>query len=154
MTLLEMRVPPNPWNAGVVRDQLVRVGMTLKMQPEDLEDFVTAIGEAFANAIAHAKTNEPIEVDVSLDERNTMVAIVRDRGRGIEGAAIPERLPPAAAERGRGIPLMRRCSSSFAISTHPAGGTLVVMTWEALRRPQYARVTHGFTKTEKPQTTA
>ena len=144
MTLLELRIPPSPWNAGVVRDQLIGVGKAMSMSEEDLEDFVTAVGEAFANAVVHAHTNDSIEIDVNVDERHTLIAMVRDRGTGIEGAAIAERLPPAAAERGRGIPLMRRCSSSFAISTHPAGGTLVVMTWEPQRRPQYARVTHGF----------
>jgi anti-sigma regulatory factor (Ser/Thr protein kinase) len=144
MTLLELRVPPSPWNAGVVRDQLIGVGKAMDMSEEDLEDFVTAVGEAFANAVVHAHTNDSIEIDVNIDERHALVAMIRDRGTGIEGAAIAERLPPAAAEGGRGIPLMRRCSSSFAISTHPAGGTLVVMTWEPQRRRQYARVVHGF----------
>jgi anti-sigma regulatory factor (Ser/Thr protein kinase) len=144
MTLLELRVPPSPWNAGVVRDQLVGVGKTMDMSEEDLEDFVTAVGEAFANAVLHAHSNDSVEIDVNVDDRQTLIAIVRDRGCGIEGAPIAERLPPAAAERGRGIPLMRRCSTSFAISTHPAGGTLVVMTWEPQRRSQYTRVTHGF----------
>jgi anti-sigma regulatory factor (Ser/Thr protein kinase) len=36
-------------------------------------------------------------------------------------------LPGADAERGRGLPIMRRCSDIFAIRSEPGRGTAVVL---------------------------
>lgn len=132
MTLLNLRVSPDPWNVSKVRDHLIQIGEEMRMSPEGLEDFVTAVGEAFANAIEHAGTTEPIDIDIR-GQRHTLVASVRDRGCGIDPRKIPARLPPATTERGRGIPLMRRCSSSVDISSPAEGGTLIVISWEAAR---------------------
>lgn len=132
MTLLNMRIPPNPWNASIVRAQLLRIGAEMRMSPEGLQDFVTAVGEAFANAVEHAATVEPIEIDVR-SQGKRLVATVRDYGRGTDPRRILQRLPPATVERGRGIPLMRRCSSSIDISTPTGGGTLIVLGWEVAR---------------------
>ncbi|MBV8423945.1 MAG: ATP-binding protein [Candidatus Eremiobacteraeota bacterium] len=132
MTLLNLRVPPNPWNVSKVRDQLIRFGTDLRMSPEALEDFVTAIGEAFANAIEHARTVEPVDINIR-SQGEHIVAMVRDRGCGIDPRRVLDRLPPATTERGRGIPLMRRCSSSIEISEPIGGGTLIVLFWETAR---------------------
>jgi anti-sigma regulatory factor (Ser/Thr protein kinase) len=135
MTLLRMRIAPNAWNVGKVRAKLLRIGAGVGMSPAGLEDFVTAVGEAFANAVVHSGAKEPVEIEVDLDEKcDDLIALVQDRGRGIDEGAIVERLPPAAAERGRGIPLMRRCTSSMHIERSPTGGTLVVLQWDAARR--------------------
>ncbi len=132
MTLLQMRVPADPWQVGKVRDQLLLVGDDVEMCPEVLEDFVTAIGEAFANAIEHAITTEPVEIEVR--QRDTrLVATIRDHGRGIDTTRISSRLPPATNERGRGIPLMRQCTSSMSIQKPQDGGTLVVLNWDERR---------------------
>lgn len=132
MTLLAMGIAPSAWNARTVRKHLIRLGASLEMTSDCLEEFVTAVNEAFENAVEHAKTDAPIEITIKVDHRRRLVATVRDRGCGIDTASIPAGLPPAAAERGRGIPLMRRCSSSMTISVPPGGGTLVVLRWERL----------------------
>lgn len=127
-----MRVPAEPWQVRKVRDQLLQVGDDVKMCPEVLEDFVTAIGEAFANAIEHATTTEPVEIEVR--QRDTrLVATIRDHGCGIDTTRISSSLPPATNERGRGIPLMRKCTSSMSIQKPQDGGTLVVLNWEERR---------------------
>jgi anti-sigma regulatory factor (Ser/Thr protein kinase) len=111
-----------------VREQLLLLGADVAMMPEALEDFVTAIGEAFANAIEHARSSEPVEIEVR--QRDTrLVATIRDHGQGIDTTRISARLPPATMERGRGIPLMRQCSSSMSIQKPNDGGTLVVLHW-------------------------
>ena len=130
MTLLRMRLAPIAWNARKVRDHLVRVSTTMDMSSGRLEEFVTAIGEAFANAVEHAGTRQAIEIVVRVDTEKRLVASVRDRGKGIDRAAIDQALPPVRAERGRGIPLMRRCTSSMRISLPKSGGTLVSLFWE------------------------
>jgi anti-sigma regulatory factor (Ser/Thr protein kinase) len=127
-----MRVPAEPWHVREVRDELIQIGDDVQMCPEVLEDFVTAVGEAFANAIEHATTTEPVEIEVR--QRDTqLVATVRDHGRGIDTTRISNRLPPATHERGRGIPLMRKCTSSMSIQKPQDGGTLVVLNWDARR---------------------
>ncbi|MGA3036338.1 MAG: ATP-binding protein [Vulcanimicrobiaceae bacterium] len=132
MTLLQMRVPAEPWHVQELRDELLAVGEDVEMRPEVLEDFVTAIGEAFANAIEHSVTSEPIEIEVRQRDAD-LIATVRDHGRGIDSTCISASLPPATAERGRGIPLMRQCSSSMSIQKPEDGGTLVVLNWDEQR---------------------
>ena len=129
MTLLDVRIAPSAWNARTVREHLIRIASTIEMNPKSLEDFVTAIGEAFANAVEHAHTTTPIEIVVKSGRNGQLTASVRDRGCGIDERAIRQALPPAGAERGRGIPLMRRCSSSVRISAPRDGGTLVALSW-------------------------
>jgi anti-sigma regulatory factor (Ser/Thr protein kinase) len=99
------------------------------MTAQTQDNFVTAIGEAFANAIEHAGVTEPVEISVEQrDER--LVATIRDHGRGIDTSCISATLPPATTERGRGIPLMRQCSDSMSIQNPSDGGTLVVLDWK------------------------
>lgn len=144
MTLLQLRIPPNPWHVREVRDELLLLGDDVEMTPEVLEDFVTAIGEAFANAIEHAQSSEPVEIEVK--QRDTqLVATIRDHGQGIDTTRISARLPPATNERGRGIPLMRQCASSMSIQKPNDGGTLVVLHWSEARR-------HGLEPGELTQT--
>jgi anti-sigma regulatory factor (Ser/Thr protein kinase) len=144
MTLLQLRIPPNPCHVRKVREQLLLLGDDVAMMPEALEDFVTAIGEAFANAIEHARSSEPVEIEVR--QRDTqLVATIRDHGQGIDTTRICSRLPPATTERGRGIPLMRQCSSSMSIQKPNDGGTLVVLHWSDARL-------HGLESGELTQT--
>jgi anti-sigma regulatory factor (Ser/Thr protein kinase) len=128
MTLLHLEVPPNALNVRKVRAELVRVASDISMSKEALQDFVTAVGEALANAIEHAITVDPIEIDVKT-RRKGIVAVVRDHGRGIDPLQITDRLPPATSEHGRGIPLMARCVSSMAISQAQDGGTIIELRW-------------------------
>jgi anti-sigma regulatory factor (Ser/Thr protein kinase) len=132
MTLLQMRVPADPWHVKRVREQLLQIGGDVEMCPEVLEDFVTAIGEAFANAIEHSITTEPVEIEVRQRD-DSLVATIRDHGCGIDRTRISNTLPPATMERGRGIPLMRKCSSSMSIQKPQDGGTLVVLNWNERR---------------------
>ena len=129
MTLLDVRIAPSAWNARTVREHLLRIASIIEMKPKSLDDFVTAISEAFANAVEHAHTSTPIEITVKTDRKGRLSATVRDRGRGISERATRQALPPVGAERGRGIPLMRRCSSSVRISAPRDGGTLVALSW-------------------------
>lgn len=128
MTLLQMRVPADPWHVRRVRDELLQIGDDVEMAPHVLEDVVTAVGEAFANAIEHALTKEPVEIEVKQRDMQ-LVATIRDHGQGIDVTRISTILPPATTERGRGIPLMRQCASSISIQKPNDGGTLVVLKW-------------------------
>lgn len=95
------------------------------LSTEAVREFVTAIGEAVANAIEHSRA-EAIEVSCWVDSDDKLVASVADSGLGFAGPA-DNMLPPPHAERGRGLPLMRRYSDLFAIETEPGRGTRVLL---------------------------
>jgi anti-sigma regulatory factor (Ser/Thr protein kinase) len=126
---LRLCVPPDPKLGGYVRHELMAFAETQGIAKPDVADFVAAIGEALANAIEHAHTQEPIEVSAWLLGENRLFASVRDRGVGFEPAHSdrPLALPDAYAERGRGLPIMRRCSDLFSIRSAPGEGTRITL---------------------------
>jgi len=96
------------------------------VRSRDLESLIFAVGEALANAIEHAGGDE-IEVRCTVEDGLLQVSIV-DSGRGF--AAVPEKrvpLPDLFSERGRGIPIMQRCTDVFQVRNLPGGGTEVVL---------------------------
>lgn len=126
---LQLSVPPDPKLGGYVRKELIAFAKTQGIETPDIADFVSAIGEALANAIEHAHTHEPIEVSAWLLGEDRLFASVRDRGVGFAPAS-PDRslaLPDAYAERGRGLPIMRRCTDLFSIRSAPGEGTRITL---------------------------
>ena len=87
------------------------------------------MAEAFANAVEHAQSSQPIEISCSLMGGVTLLATIVDHGRGfpLERALRPVDLPDDLSERGRGLPIMRRCTDHFSLRTTPGGGTTVVL---------------------------
>ena len=126
---LRLSVPPDPHHSGYVRQQLLAFAAEHRVADDDFIDFVGAIGEAVANAIEHAKTNAPIEIHAWLHGDDRLFATVRDHGCGFtpsDRTIVPE-LPDAFAERGRGLPIMRSCASTFAVQTAPGEGTRITL---------------------------
>lgn len=98
------------------------------IEDADVLDFVGAVGEALANAIEHAHTQKPIDVVAwTLDDR--LFASVHDRGVGFvpNERTIAKKLPEAYAERGRGLPIMRRYADVFSVRSVPGEGTRVTL---------------------------
>ncbi len=94
----------------------------------DAADFVAALSEALANAIEHSQSKD-IEVSCALVDDECLVATVVDHGVGF--AADPHgrpSLPDPLAERGRGLPLMRRFTDDVAVRSVPGKGTAVVLS--------------------------
>jgi anti-sigma regulatory factor (Ser/Thr protein kinase) len=91
-------------------------------------EFVTAIAEAFANAVEHANSEGPVRISCMLVGGQLRATIV-DRGSGIpsDRTIPPDRLPDAWSERGRGLPLMRRFSDHLSVRSRPGRGTTVVI---------------------------
>lgn len=134
MKLLDMQVMPVAWNARVLRERLLGVASQLDMSSDCIENFLTAVSEAFANSVEHAETEAAVEIVITLEGEQRLLVTVRDHGKGIDGAFITNRLPPVGEERGRGIPLMRECTSSVRITVPPGGGTLVTLCWNDATR--------------------
>lgn len=126
---LNLRVPADPRYARTVRDALAGFAHLHGVAPDDLDSLMFAVGEALANAIEHATTSGDIEIECRVDERE-IVATVTDEGRGISSAKIPQGvapLPEALHERGRGIPIMQRCTDIFSIESLPGRGTAITL---------------------------
>lgn len=119
-------VPPDPRQTRGARERIRTFAAGKGLPQEELADFLTAFGEALANAVEHSQATEPLEVSVWIAGR-TLYARVFDRGIGF----VP---PPAAragedplAERGRGLPIMRRCVDVFTLRSAPGRGTVVTL---------------------------
>ena len=124
---LHLRLPPLPRSARTGRDALAALAAFHDVASVDVEGLMFALGEALANAIEHAGGDAEIEVSLTIDER-TIVATVRDRGRGF--ADTPKDVQPFPApnaEGGRGFPIMQRCTDFFEVRSFPGDGTVVTL---------------------------
>lgn len=124
--VLDFRVAPQAHLSRVVREGVTDFARSHGIGEEDLAHFLTALGEALANAIEHARADEPIEIAVRFGS-DRIVATVADNGIGFRPTRGAEPLPDPTAERGRGLPIMRRCSDFCAIDSAPGRGTSVVL---------------------------
>lgn len=133
--VLRLRIPPNPRFGKTVRDDVIAYAGRFDVPVDAIEDFLFAVGEAIANAMEHAGTGEVIDVRCRVDTEK-IVATVIDSGRGFAPKPDSARLPEGLAERGRGIPIMRRCSDIFAMRSVPGRGTAIVIGNYLRSRPE------------------
>jgi anti-sigma regulatory factor (Ser/Thr protein kinase) len=125
--VLDFRVLPHPHLCAVVRQGVADFARAHGVADEDLTHILTALGEALANAIEHGGAAEPIDVQVRVGG-DRIVVTVADSGIGFPSELIsPPDLPEPHAERGRGLPIMRRCTDIFTIRSVPGRGTSVVL---------------------------
>lgn len=124
---LKVRIPPNARFGKSVRDQVVSFANRFEISRNELDEFVFAVGEALANAIEHSRSNDVIEVRCQV-EGDKIVATVIDSGGGFPTDSLAKiKLPSELSERGRGLPIMRRCTDIFAVHSVPGKGTAVVL---------------------------
>ena len=133
--VLHLEIPPHPHLSRLVRERIGAFAAEQGVGGDELSDFLTALGEAIANAIEHARSDAPIRIECRLST-DSIQAVVEDSGVGF--ARPPESgLPEPTAERGRWLPLMRSCSDIFAVNSAPGRGT-AVKVGRFLRRPATA----------------
>ncbi|MBV9271588.1 MAG: ATP-binding protein [Candidatus Eremiobacteraeota bacterium] len=124
---LKVRIPPNARFGKSVRDEVVSFANRFQINRSELDEFVFAIGEALANAIEHSRSSDVIEVRCQV-EGDKIVATVIDSGAGFPTDSLAQiKLPNEFSERGRGLPIMRRCTDIFAVHSVPGKGTAVVL---------------------------
>ena len=122
---LRLLVPPDACYARTVRDAIIGFASLHGIAADELEAILFAVGEALANAIEHAASCDDIEVTCEVD-RHQILATVTDRGKGypeLPSGIVP--LPSDLSERGRGIPIMQRCTDFFDVVRLPGRGTAV-----------------------------
>lgn len=123
---MQLRLPPLPRSARTGRDALAALASVHDLSSADIENLTFALGEALANAIEHAGSDAEIELSVRIDAR-TIVATIRDRGRGFTPPHGTLPFPELNAEGGRGFPIMQRCTDFFEVSSGPDDGTVVTL---------------------------
>lgn len=128
--VLDFRVPPEPRASRAIRSSVARFGREHGVSDEDMDLFLTALGEAIANAVEHgarATREVAIVVEVRIS-RDRIIGHVQDDGEGfvVPSASEPV-LPDFTSERGRGLPIIRRCSDFFAVTSSPGKGTAVLL---------------------------
>ena len=127
MKNFRMTIPPLPRFAATARRAFSKFAGFHDVRSCDAQNLLFAVGEAIANAIAHAQTDESIELHARAD-RHAVVVRISDRGRGF---AVPDdrgaRLPYALAENGRGFAIMQRCTDFLDVQSDPGAGTVVTL---------------------------
>ncbi|GAC1500661.1 MAG: hypothetical protein NVS1B14_04710 [Vulcanimicrobiaceae bacterium] len=124
---LKVRIPPNARFGRSVRQEVVTFANRYHIARADLEEFIFAVGEALANAIEHSDSSDVIEIRCHI-EGDKIIATVIDSGKGFETDGAPQTsLPEDLSERGRGLPIMQRCTDIFAVRSVPGKGTAVVL---------------------------
>jgi stage II sporulation protein AB (anti-sigma F factor) len=127
MNVLRLDIPPLPRFAATARHAFSRFAGLHHLAARDAESLLFALGEAISNAIAHARTDEPIEIHVRI-EGDSVVASVGDRGCGF---AAPREdlveLPSITSEAGRGFAIMQRCTDFLEVRSKPGSGTVVTL---------------------------
>jgi len=120
---VELRVPADVFQVSRVRRLTEQVLLLRDVDDPWICDFVTAVGEAVANAVTHGSPCGCMGyVIFSLKpEPDRIVAEVRDFGRGIEGWTGHPEMPPPMSIRGRGMGMMQLLVDDLQVSTGATG---------------------------------
>jgi anti-sigma regulatory factor (Ser/Thr protein kinase) len=121
-------VPAVPRSSGIVRKGVSAFARRMRVPETELSQLLSALGEALANAIEHARAHAgaPIEVHCAVSQ-DRIVATVRDFGVGWPRHIEAGEAAAGPIERGRGFLIMRCCSDIFEVRSAPGGGTFVVV---------------------------
>ena len=131
---LRLRVPMEARFGRLTRERVARFLAGHCISGADAEEFLTAVSEAVGNAIEHSGTHGSVEVSCRLSGQR-LVATVVDDGVGFPSDALDDpQLPDGMAERGRGLPIMRRFTDHFEIRSVQGKGTSVILE-RTIRRP-------------------
>ncbi len=92
-----------------------------------LHDVALAVTEACANVIEHSSdTEDEYEVSIVVNEDRCEIRVI-DTGRGFDHETLSDAVAEAAAERGRGISLMRALVDNVSFESKPRAGTIVTL---------------------------
>lgn len=118
---LELQLPRDEQSIPVVR-HICRHALTeVGVDPDCRGDIEVALSEACTNVLKHAGPGEEYGVNFSLDDRHCVIAVT-DTGQGFDARIVPS---DPAAERGRGIELMRALVDRVNFESTPEAGTVV-----------------------------
>jgi anti-sigma regulatory factor (Ser/Thr protein kinase) len=125
----ELRIERNAAgdSARALRHALASFMRAADIDPNRIDDIVTAVGEAIANAIEHAYAQSDrgvVELVAKLEDNDRVEVAVTDHGTFVQR---PER-----PGRGFGLRIVRQIACEVSIDT--ARGTTVRMTFDAVHK--------------------
>ncbi len=125
---LRLEIPPDARYGRSVRERVAEYACAHDVPQADADEFVMAVSEALANAIEHSGTPGAIEVACWV-AGDKLVATIVDHGVGFDTDQTLGRtdIVEPLSERGRGLPIMRRYTDLFSISSAPGKGTSVTL---------------------------
>ncbi len=110
-----------------VRRTVERLGQSTSLSRADLDDLLTAVDEAVANAIRHGSpqgAKSIIQVNCE-PHANGLIVEIRDQGAGFVVPESPS-MPGPDATGGRGLPLMVALSDAVEIASTPQGTAITL----------------------------
>ncbi|MEW6049886.1 MAG: ATP-binding protein [Candidatus Zixiibacteriota bacterium] len=114
---------------GRFLDDVERVLRKYHVEATPAQRLMLAMSEAFTNALVHANRRQPdkrILVDIAVNETEISADITDEGVGGVK--AIERKSPPGLlAEGGRGIDLIRHCSSEVSFRENAGGGLTVTI---------------------------
>ncbi len=118
---LELQLPRDEASIPVVRHLCRNALRGIGVDAECGDDIEVALSEACTNALKYSLPGAEYKVGVSLDDRQCIITVV-DTGQGFDGRS--GRSDPAA-ERGRGVELMRALVDRVNFDSDSEAGTVV-----------------------------
>ncbi|MDQ3680105.1 MAG: ATP-binding protein [Actinomycetota bacterium] len=118
---LELQLPRDEASIPVVRHLCRNALRGIGVDPDCGSDIEVALCEACTNALAHSGPAAEYTVHLGLDDRRCVITVT-DAGRGFDGRS--SRSDPAA-ERGRGVELMRALVDRVIFHSDREAGTIV-----------------------------
>jgi PAS domain S-box-containing protein len=114
---VELCLPAAPSSAAVARRLALRFARIAKLDPERTFDLTIAVGEAVANAVEHAYRDTTGDFVLRLSNSDgTILGEVTDLGMWREGKP--------AAERGRGLAILRATTTRLTLNRSSHGTTV------------------------------
>ena len=126
-TPVELEFYARPEQLMEVRRLVERLGKKTPLSRSELDDLLTAVDEAAANAIRYGSplgTRDRVRVVCHLLQNGLLIE-VRDNGNGFTAPHSPT-MPEPEASGGRGLPLMCALADSVEIASSSRGTTITL----------------------------
>jgi serine/threonine-protein kinase RsbW len=123
---IRLKIPCLNEFAAIVRLQAEAIARRVNFTEEEVYDIITAVGEVCDNSIEHSHSEQGIDVEYTMNDREFRVE-VRDYGTGFDPAGKGDLPPDMFSEDGRGIFLMRNLMDKVEIDSKIGQGTRILM---------------------------
>lgn len=122
-----MELPARPQHLAEVRRKVDELGTAVPLRRDQIDDFLTAVDEAVANAIRHGSPRgeqDTVRIICRRDADGISVE-VQDGGDGFHAPGEPV-MPGPEATGGRGLPLMIALADRMEVMSSPRGTRVIL----------------------------